>query len=71
MSSTPLDVFVCNAAPALSADRKFFAFKINVEPDVLALTLMLPRVSTPFQILRHSNIPSGEIAFKEHVETAP
>jgi len=46
---SPVKFFIRYATPTLPADRPFLPFKENVEFDIFAFALVLPRVSTMFQ----------------------
>jgi len=48
---SPLYVFVGDLAPATAADGQGFVLVVNVEFDVAAGTLAVPRVSTSFRHL--------------------
>ena len=72
MSISPVQLFICHAAPTLFANGQFFSFKENVKLDVFAFTLVFPRILT---MLQHVTLHSGstalvETAFKARGETA-
>jgi hypothetical protein len=46
---SPVKFFFGNTIPTLLADGQFLSFKENVEFDVFAFALVLPRVFTMFQ----------------------
>jgi hypothetical protein len=46
---SPFNVFFSQAAPALSANWQFLSFEKNVQFDVLALALVIPRILTTLQ----------------------
>jgi hypothetical protein len=55
-------------APALLADRKVFAFYLDVEFDVFAFAGFFPRVFTVFQVISLWNSDSEFFAFKRIVQ---
>jgi len=48
MLHSPFGFLVCDFIPALFADRKDFSFNLDVELNVLAFTVVFPRVFTMF-----------------------
>lgn len=49
-AASPLDFLVSYFVPALLADRKFFAFYLDIEFDVFALTVVFPGVFTMLHV---------------------
>jgi len=70
--ASPVNVFLSDAAPALPADGKLLSLEQDVQLDVLAAALVLPRILTMLQTheppMTLTNV--AKTAFKTHAETA-